>query len=65
MREQLGITETPRWHAIAEKRATFSCEVNLSCPAHATLLPICWQETSLLATIPPRWRARWSDTLCQ
>jgi squalene-associated FAD-dependent desaturase len=37
LREQLGITETPRWHkVIAEKRATFSCEVNLSRPAHTT-----------------------------
>lgn len=37
LREQLGITETPLWHkVIAEKRATFSCEVNLSRPAHIT-----------------------------
>lgn len=38
--EQLGIMETPLWHkVIAEKRATFSCETNLSRPTHATLLP--------------------------
>ena len=36
----LGISETPVWHqVIAEKRATFSCEANLSRPAHLTLLP--------------------------
>lgn len=35
--EQFGITETPEWHqVIAEKRATFSCEVNLSRPPHLT-----------------------------
>jgi squalene-associated FAD-dependent desaturase len=35
--EQLGITETPFWHkVIAEKRATFSCDVNLSRPGHIT-----------------------------
>lgn len=34
LRENLGITEAPLWHkVIAEKRATFSCEVNLSRPA--------------------------------
>lgn len=37
LREQLGITEHPLWHkVIAEKRATFSCEVNLSRPGHIT-----------------------------
>lgn len=39
LREQLGITEAPLWHQIiAEKRATFSCEPNLSRPAHTTPL---------------------------
>ena len=39
LREQLGIHELPLWHkVIAEKRATFSCEVNLSRPAHTTPL---------------------------
>ncbi|HMC13095.1 MAG TPA: hydroxysqualene dehydroxylase HpnE [Gallionellaceae bacterium] len=39
LREQLGITATPLWHqVIAEKRATFSCEPNLSRPAHITPL---------------------------
>lgn len=34
---QLGIAETPLWHQIiAEKRATFSCEANLSRPSHLT-----------------------------
>jgi uncharacterized protein with NAD-binding domain and iron-sulfur cluster len=33
----LGIFEEPLWHrVIAEKRATFSCEVNLSRPANIT-----------------------------
>ena len=33
LHEQLGIDEIPLWHkVIAEKRATFSCEVNLSRP---------------------------------
>jgi squalene-associated FAD-dependent desaturase len=39
LREQLGITVTPLWHqVIAEKHATFSCEPNLSRPAHTTPL---------------------------
>ncbi len=39
LREQLGIIEAPLWHqVIAEKRATFSCEPNLSRPAHITPL---------------------------
>ncbi len=37
LREQLGITESPLWHqVIAEKRATFSCEVNVQRPTHTT-----------------------------
>ncbi len=37
LRDQLGIIEEPLWHqVIAEKRATFSCEVNLSRPAIIT-----------------------------
>ena len=37
--ERLGIHEQPLWcQVIAEKRATFSCEVNLSRPAHTTPL---------------------------
>jgi squalene-associated FAD-dependent desaturase len=37
LRDQLGILETPLWHqVIAEKRATFSCDVNLSRPANIT-----------------------------
>ena len=40
LRQQLGIMEVPLWHkVIAEKRATFSCEVNLPRPAHTTPLP--------------------------
>ena len=40
LREQLGIADEPLWHrVIAEKRATFACEVNLSRPAHTTPLP--------------------------
>ena len=40
LRQQLGIMEAPLWHkVIAEKRATFSCEVNLPRPAHTTPLP--------------------------
>jgi len=43
LREQLGIAETPLWHkVIAEKRATFSCEVNLSRPAHTTPIANLW-----------------------
>ncbi|TAJ79504.1 MAG: desaturase [Gallionellaceae bacterium] len=39
LREQLGIADTPLWHkVIAEKRATFSCSVNLSRPIHTTPL---------------------------
>ena len=39
LRDQLGIMEAPLWHKIiAEKRATFSCEVNLRRPAHITPL---------------------------
>jgi squalene-associated FAD-dependent desaturase len=39
LHEQFGIIEAPEWHQIiAEKRATFSCEVNLSRPAHLTLI---------------------------
>jgi squalene-associated FAD-dependent desaturase len=37
LREHLGIAEAPLWHqVIAEKRATFSCEVNLSRPSQVT-----------------------------
>jgi hydroxysqualene dehydroxylase len=37
LHEQLGITESPLWHkVIAEKRATFSCEVNLGRPHFIT-----------------------------
>ena len=37
LRQQLKITAVPLWHqVIAEKRATFSCEVNLSRPLTAT-----------------------------
>lgn len=40
LREQLGIVGEPLWHqVIAEKRATFSCEVNLSRPSHLTPVP--------------------------
>lgn len=39
LREQLDISETPLWHkVIAEKRATFSCTVNLNRPACTTPL---------------------------
>jgi len=39
LRGQLGIMEAPLWRqVIAEKRATFSCEVNLTRPAHTTPL---------------------------
>ncbi|KAF0205417.1 MAG: squalene-associated FAD-dependent [Gallionellaceae bacterium] len=37
LREQFGITDAPLWHkVIAEKRATFSCDVNLLRPAQIT-----------------------------
>ena len=37
LHEQLGITEQALWHkVIAEKRATFSCEVNLARPDYIT-----------------------------
>lgn len=37
LHEQLGISSEPLWHkVIAEKRATFSCEVNLLRPAQIT-----------------------------
>jgi squalene-associated FAD-dependent desaturase len=37
LQEQLGIAEAPLWHrVIAEKRATFSCEVNLARPGALT-----------------------------
>lgn len=37
LREQLGITTAPLWYkVIAEKRATFSCEVNLTRPDYLT-----------------------------
>lgn len=40
LNEQLGISTPPLWHkVIAEKRATFACEVGLSRPAHLTPLP--------------------------
>lgn len=43
LNEQLGIKETPLWHkVIAEKRATFSCEVNLSRPGHITPIANLW-----------------------
>ena len=39
LHEQLGILKAPLWHkVIAEKRATFSCEVNLSRPLRITPL---------------------------
>jgi len=39
LRAQIGITATPLWHQIiAEKRATFSCEPNLSRPPAMTPL---------------------------
>ena len=39
LHEQLGIVEMPLWHqVIAEKRATFTCEVNLFRPANKTPL---------------------------
>jgi squalene-associated FAD-dependent desaturase len=39
LHEQLGIPDVPLWHkVIAEKRATFSCEVNLQRPTHTTPL---------------------------
>lgn len=40
LHEQLGIHSPPVWHkVIAEKRATFACEVGLRRPAHQTPLP--------------------------
>ena len=40
LREQLDIIDEPLWHqVIAEKRATFSCAVNLFRPSHITPLP--------------------------
>jgi len=37
LHEQLGIAETPLWSkVVAEKRATFSCEVNVARPPHTT-----------------------------
>jgi squalene-associated FAD-dependent desaturase len=40
LREQLGIIAEPLWHqVIAEKRATFACEVNLCRPSNITPLP--------------------------
>ncbi len=40
LHEQLGIADAPLWHqVIAEKRATFACEPNLSRPAQITPLP--------------------------
>ena len=40
LNEHLNINEVPLWHqVIAEKRATFSCEVNLSRPSHLTPVP--------------------------
>ncbi len=39
LNEQLGISEVPLWHqVIAEKRATLSCEANISRPTHTTPL---------------------------
>lgn len=39
LRDQLHVNVAPLWHqVIAEKRATFSCEPNLSRPAHTTPL---------------------------
>ena len=39
LREQLGISAARLWHqVIAEKRATFSCEPDLSRPSHITML---------------------------
>lgn len=39
LHEQMSITETPLWvKVIAEKRATFSCEVNLNRPPHITAI---------------------------
>lgn len=39
LREQLGISTEPLWHkVIAEKRATFSCEVGLNRPSNTTPL---------------------------
>ncbi|MEQ1814198.1 MAG: hydroxysqualene dehydroxylase HpnE [Candidatus Nitrotoga sp.] len=39
LHEQMSIAETPLWvKVIAEKRATFSCEVNLNRPPHTTAI---------------------------
>ncbi|MEQ1674735.1 MAG: hydroxysqualene dehydroxylase HpnE [Candidatus Nitrotoga sp.] len=39
LHEQMSITETPLWvRVISEKRATFSCEVNLTRPPHITAI---------------------------
>jgi squalene-associated FAD-dependent desaturase len=43
LRERLGILAAPCWHqVIAEKRATFSCEPDLSRPARRTPQPSIW-----------------------